>query len=207
MPRAPAGQDDHELVAAGAVDAAVGADDFAEAVADLPDLHVAGRMAVAVVDLLQAVEVDRQQRERLRGLDLLAIVAPRSSSNARRFPSRVSVSVRACAASCSTRRWCVRSTRRRWRRTTQKRRSGPSIAASAAAPISMSTRMPFARPILDGRDTLGVERLVAVDATAVNAAFAFLRVRRRVGKEDVGAVPAAEPLHRAALAPAVVGCA
>ncbi len=68
MPCPPAGQDDHELVAAGAVDAAVDTDDFAKAVGDLPDLQVARRMTATVVDRLQPVEVDGEQRERLRGL-------------------------------------------------------------------------------------------------------------------------------------------
>ncbi len=60
----PAGQDDHELVAARAMDDSVVADDALDAVGDLLDAGVACDVALYVVDLLQPVEIDREDDER-----------------------------------------------------------------------------------------------------------------------------------------------
>jgi hypothetical protein len=58
------GDDDLELVAAEAADLAAVADDRLQPLADLLEQLVAGRVAHRVVDLLEAVEVEHQQRAR-----------------------------------------------------------------------------------------------------------------------------------------------
>ncbi len=63
VPVAAAGQESHELVAAGAIDDPCVADGPPETLGDLADVGVARRMPVRVVDLLQPVEVDRHQRQ------------------------------------------------------------------------------------------------------------------------------------------------
>ena len=68
VPCAPAREDDHELVTTGPVHTALTADNLPQGVGDLPDLHVARGVTASVVDLLQPVKVDREQRERLRRL-------------------------------------------------------------------------------------------------------------------------------------------
>ena len=60
--------DDGELVAAEAGDQLVAADHRAQPVGDLDQQLVAGRMAVNVVDRLEAVEVDAEDGERLAGV-------------------------------------------------------------------------------------------------------------------------------------------
>ena len=85
--------DDRELVAAEAGDQLVAAHHRAQPVGDLDQQLVAGRMAVNVVDRLEAVEVDAQHRDRLarlgrRGSTLRA----RWSSNTARLGRPVSAS-------------------------------------------------------------------------------------------------------------------
>ncbi len=57
------GQHDRELVAAQACDAIAVPDNIAEAPPDFLDQLVAGEMAEAIVDGLEAVEIEQQQRD------------------------------------------------------------------------------------------------------------------------------------------------
>ena len=63
VPVTPAGQEHHELVATCPVDGSLACDSLLQALGDLLDVLVARRVAVRVVDLLEAVEVDRHQRQ------------------------------------------------------------------------------------------------------------------------------------------------
>ncbi len=64
-----AGQQHREFVAAEAREHAVARQRLADAVAEGAQHHVAGMVAEAVVDLLEIVEIDEQQRERPAALD------------------------------------------------------------------------------------------------------------------------------------------
>ena len=72
-----AGRDHQELVAAVANDMIVGPERFPERVRKQLETGVAGRMAVHVVDLLEAVEIEEQQH-RARRLDVVEDVAQRA---------------------------------------------------------------------------------------------------------------------------------
>jgi hypothetical protein len=64
---------------------------------------------------------------------------------------------------------------------------------------------PGTRPVGEGRDAFDVERVGGGRHDGRERRARRARMRRRIGEQDVGAVPAAQPLHRSALRPRVVG--
>ena len=105
---APAGRDggeQAELVAAHPVDAAEALGRRLQALGQADEQRVAGRVAEAVVVLLEAVEVE--EREQLRPLVARERTSrvSRSATSARRLPRPVRASVRASSRLAASRRW------------------------------------------------------------------------------------------------------
>ena len=120
VPRAGAGQHGGELVAADAIHAVPAAGDVPQRGGDALDEPVARLVAAGVVDPLEPVEVDHDERDRGPVARRAGQLAPRSSSKARwlRMPVRLSVS----AARSSRASSCSRASSRRRRRERRKRR-------------------------------------------------------------------------------------